>query len=160
MRFSHFVLCLGLLGFSSVSTANSDRMVDFLLNAKNTPPGVVFELLEGRESDMQWAISMVQSYSRRLREKFPDLDIAVVSHGKEEFALMTSNQKEFSGVHKAVKQLVQDDNIPVHVCGTHASWYQKNEEDFPDYVDVVSQGPTQLQTYVEMGYDLIVIEKP
>lgn len=154
LLFLAVVFCFPAQG---VLAASPEKMVDFLLQAKNPPEGVVFELLEGKASDMEWAIAKVRALSMKLRAKYPDLDIAVVSHGREEFALLTDNQEKFAGSHSAVKQLVAD-NIPVHVCGTHASWKNKTPEDFPDYVDVVPQGPDQINEYVNMGYDLIVIE--
>lgn len=136
--------------------ATPEKMVEFLLQAENPPDGVVFELLEGSIKDMDQAIARVQALVRKLRAKYPDLDIAVVSHGREEFALLSSNKDKYASSHTAVKQLLSD-NVPVHVCGTHASWRGKNPEDFPDYVDVVPQGPDQLNEYVNLGYDLIVI---
>ena len=57
-----------------------------------------------------------------------------------------------------MKSLVQDDSIPVHICGTHASWYNKTADDFPDYVDVTPAGPTEINNYEEMGYVLVVMQ--
>jgi hypothetical protein len=45
----------------------------------------------------------------------------------------------------------------VHVCGTHAGWYGVTPEDFPDYVDVTTAGPAQINDYEAMGYELIVL---
>ena len=80
-----------------------------------------------------------------------------MSHGREEFALQTRYQDENAQIHQQVQALVAED-VPVHVCETHAGWYGVSAEDFPDYVDVAPTGPGQVSLYQELGYDLIVIE--
>jgi len=141
--------------------SNVESEINIILaHADDPPAGVVFEIVESDESSLTWAIPEVKKYAAILREKFPGLDIAVVSHGKEEFALLKSNSEEYASVHKAVKSLVKQQDIPVHICGTHASWYDKAAEDFPDYVDVSPVGPAQINDYENMGYTLVVLEKP
>ena len=56
-----------------------------------------------------------------------------------------------------MRSLLADD-ITVHVCGTHASWRGKVDEDFPDYVDVAVSGPAQINDYQALGYELVVLE--
>jgi intracellular sulfur oxidation DsrE/DsrF family protein len=140
--------------------ASNQEQVERIVNSQSPPFGVVFEIVEGSKTDLDWAIAEVKKYARQLRQRFPDIGIAVVSHGREEFALMKSEEKNYQQVHATVKSLVQDDAIPVHVCGTHASWYGKSEKDFPDYVDVTPAGPTQIANYVDMGYIKIVLQEP
>ena len=50
------------------------------------------------------------------------------------------------------------DDVPVHVCETHAGWYGVEASDFPDYVDVAPTGPGQINLYKELGYTLILME--
>ena len=144
----------------SQAVASDREKVAGILAAENPPFGVVFEIVEGSKSDLRWAIAAVKKYSDQLRKRFPDMGIAVVSHGSEQFGLMKSEAENYKEVHTAVKSLVQDDSIPVHVCGTHASRYGKSAEDFPDYVDVSPAGPTEIANYVDMGYEKIVLEEP
>lgn len=149
-----------LAGFATASSADADKEIEIILSHPGDPPvGVVFETVEGDEDFLEWAIPQINKYVKKLRAKFPDINIAVVSHGKEEFALLKVNEKEYESIHKEVKKLVADD-IPVHVCGTHASWYGHEDEDFPKYVDVAPVGPAQINDYENMGYTLVVIEKP
>lgn len=146
---------------SSVALANEDqKQIDYILKMETPPLGIVFEIIEGSPDDLEWAIPRIVQFSRQLRDKFPDIAIAVVSHGSEQFGLMKSHAKEKSEIHKTVKSLSQEQDIPVHVCGTHASWYGKGEKDFPDYVDVTPAGPTQIANYEDMGYEKIVLEEP
>jgi intracellular sulfur oxidation DsrE/DsrF family protein len=71
--------------------------------------------------------------------------------------LQTRYQVENMEIHQQVQALVAED-VPVHVCETHAGWYGVTAEDFPDYVDVAPTGPGQVSLYQELGYDLIVID--
>ena len=154
----HLILA-GLLLASSATHASNQETIEQLLAQEDAPFGVVFEIIEGDADALQWAIPAINGYVRQLRKRFPDIGLAVVSHGREEFALMKSQQKDNAGVHKTVQSLVADD-VPVHVCGTHASWRGKGTDDFPDYVDVTPAGPTEIRNYEAMGYILIELQKP
>jgi len=141
--------------------ANNDQEeINHILKLKTPPFGVVFEIVEGDKNALEWAIPQVVKFSSQLKAKFPDIGIAVVTHGKEQFALMKQDNKANQAVHNIVKSLTQDQEIPVHVCGTHASWYGKTKDDFPDYVDVAPAAPTQISNYEDMGYEKIVLDKP
>jgi intracellular sulfur oxidation DsrE/DsrF family protein len=151
---------LGLLACTSQTFASVEGEINLILKQTEAPSGVVFEIVEGDEASLEWAIPQVKKQAERLRKRFPGLDIAVVSHGKEQFALETSKQENYQSVHQSVKQLTTQEDIPVHVCGTHASWYGKTEGDFPDYVDVVPAGPVQIRQYEDLGFILVTLEKP
>lgn len=156
-----FLLSLGLflVVFCGNALADMEYEINFLLKAQNPPDGVVFEIVEGKQSDLDWALPKVQEYTKKLRQKYPKIKIAVVSHGTEQFGLLSENKKTMKEAHQRVQSLVSDD-VPVNVCGTHASWYNKDDSDFPDYVSVVDAGPAKINEYQRMGYDLIVMEKP
>lgn len=149
-----------LLFIVTISHAAVEVTVDSVLQREEVPDGVVFEIVQGQENALEWAIPLIQADTKRLRERFPKIHIAVVSHGKEEFALLRENATKYSKVHSAVRQLTLEDDVPVHVCGTHASWYDKQDEDFPDYVDVAPAGPAQINNYRSLGYVWIVVKKP
>ena len=130
--------------------ANDD--INDILTMESAPPGVVFEIISGRTDKLDQLIPQVQTYIKQLREKFTDLPIAVVSHGREQFALTTKNNKQYPQVHNTVKSLVQDQDVSVHVCGTYASWNNVEEEAFPDYVNVSPAGPAQINDYTNLDY--------
>jgi len=156
----HFIILSILSFFLSAGTqASTQQEVEQLLTQNDAPFGVVFEIVEGNGDALQWAMPAVNKYVKQLRERFPDIGLAVVSHGSEQFGLMKSKQQENAKVHKTVQSLVASD-VPVHVCGTHASWRGKEANDFPDYVDVSPAGPTEIRNYEAMGYVLIEIGKP
>lgn len=141
--------------FSSTHAWSSD--VDDLLSAKQAPAGVVFEIVSGDSGLLSTLLPDVKIDIERLRERFPDIPIAIVTHGSEQFDLTIKNREKESKAHNLVENLVKSDNVDVHVCGTHASWFNVAPEDFPDYVDVTPAGPTQINNYEEIGYEVIVL---
>ncbi len=153
----HLLLASLLLIGPAVQAGNQEA-IGQLLAQDDAPFGVIFEIVEHDADALQWAIPAINRYVRQLRKRFPDIGLAVVSHGREEFALMKNRQADNAEVHQAVQSLVADD-VPVHVCGTLASWRGKSADDFPDYVDVTPAGPTAIRHYEAMGYVLIELKK-
>ena len=147
------VLIILNLGVFQVS---ADEVSDFL-RLDPIPDGIVFEIVEAGEGDLTELLPKVRQIIETIRTEYPDIEFAVVSHGREEFALQTRNQEIYSGIHDNVRSLVEDD-VPVYVCETHAGWYGVTAEDFPDYVNVAPTGPGQISLYEELGYYLVVIE--
>lgn len=134
--------------------------VEGVLAQRQPPEGVVFEIIEGSKKDLNWAIPRIREDTKRLRAKFPDLPIAVVSHGKEEFGLTRQEAKKRPEVHAMVKDLSENLDVPLHVCATHASWYEISPEEFPDYIEVSESGPAQINDYIALGYVLVIVSKP
>ena len=158
--FLSFLISLFALS-SAVATAADEDMdqmyVTELLAQDEAPDGVVFELI-GNEGDyLLNAIKKVETYKEQLQKKFPELKIAVVSHGSEQFNLTTAKQNSAKDTHKRVQRLVESD-VPVHICEVHASWRDVAPEDFPDYISVSSTGPAEIKNYQEFGYKLIIVE--
>lgn len=136
-----------------------DSPIHSVLNQAEAPPGILFEVVEDDADALDWALPEIIKLSQLLRGRFPGLDIAVVSHGREEFALQTLHQQSDAELHQQVQNL-RSENIPVHICETHAGWYGVQAEDFPDYVDVVPAGPVQIELYEQMGFIVIRLESP
>jgi len=128
-----------------------------LMSSSEAPHGVVFEIVEADEEALQDILPRVRDYIERLRARYPDTEFAVVSHGREEFALQTKYQQSYAEIHQQVQSLVADE-VPVHVCETHAGWYDVSAEDFPEYVNVAPTGPGQVNLYRDLGYELIVVD--
>ncbi len=149
------------LAFGLLMTAvvHADPEVEALLVADEAPVGVVFEIVEGQEDALAWALPRVKDYSERLRKRFPDLEIAVVTHGAEQFALLSSEAAgELAGIHDEARSL-GDADIDLHVCGAHAGWYGHVAEDFPSYVDVSPSGPAQINDYRNLGFQVIELQR-
>jgi len=146
-----------LMLFSAAAAAQPE--IERLLAASAPPVGVVFEIAEDDEEALSWALPMVVSASERLRVRFPGLPIAVVTHGSEQFGLLTREvDGPLAGLHGKARELRASD-IDLHVCGTHAGWLGHAPEDFPDYVDVSPAGPAQIRDYRNLGYQLVRLRR-
>jgi intracellular sulfur oxidation DsrE/DsrF family protein len=152
------VIPILFISLSGSIAYSSDRLVsvDHILSQKQPPAGLVFEIVSDDEDFLEVLLPELSSVIHSIRDKFPELPIAIVSHGKEQFALTRSNEDIEKNTHSLAREFV-DDGIDIHVCGTHAGWYGIAPEDFPDYVDVSPAGPTQIDDYEEMGYELIFL---
>jgi len=131
--------------------------VNDILKEQQPPPGVVFEIVSGQSKLLDKLLPSLNNDIKRLRKRFPDLSIAIVTHGLEQFALTSKNSQNSKIAHNLVKQLVKEDEIKVHVCETFASWQGISAEDFPDYVNVSPAGPAQINDYLELDYELITL---
>ncbi len=139
-----------------LSFAASGTSIEQVLAGDRAPSGVVIEIVTGDEEALNWALPMAKTYIEKLRRKFPDISIAIVTHGREQFALQKSKSGSRNKVHSLTRSLKKED-VPLHVCGTFAGWEGLAEEDFPDYVDVAPAGPAQVNDYLALDYKLIVI---
>jgi intracellular sulfur oxidation DsrE/DsrF family protein len=128
-----------------------------ILAMDTAPPGVVIEIVSNDEELLRSLLPQVRINIEKLRGRFPELPIAIVSHGTEQFMMMSDKAEEEQGTHRIVESLTKSDNVEFHVCGTHASWFDVMPEDFPDYVNVTPAGPTQIANYEELDYELIVL---
>mgnify|MGYP001815852737 CR=1 FL=1 len=146
-----------LLGLCQTVPADSTTSLKQLLNQKEAPEGVVFEIITEDDDGLEWAIPRTQQYIKQLHEKFPQLAIAVVTHGREMFSLQKRDAYGAREVHEQVQSLVQDQNVALHACGTYAGWFGVDPGDFPEYVDVAAAGPAQINDYRALGYVLITL---
>lgn len=150
MRALIFCLLCGLVG-----AVGAEPEVDALIASGEAPPGVVFEIVESDEDALAWALPRVIALTGRLRQHYPGLPIAVVSHGPEQFGLLDSNRGgAFDRIHAEAEGL-GGNAIDLHICGVHAGWYGHDASDFPAYVDVAASGPAQIRDYENFGYVLI-----
>lgn len=149
-----------LIWSATAQAAASDQAVNALLGAEQAPDGVVFEIASGDGTSLEWALPRIQGYVKALRERFPGIEIAVVSHGREQFSLTKDKRDSAPKIHQNVQRLVRDDSVPVHVCETYAEWNGVGAEQFPDYVQVAAEGPAQVRAYQELGYTLIKLRRP
>lgn len=152
----NFILILSYLIFpQAILASDSYNQIETILSQKEAPTGIVFEIVTGTENSLNWALPKAKKYIKKLRARFPKLEIAIVTHGDEQFALQTNKNKKYKKIHTLTQQLTQEENVPLHVCGTYASWRNVTEEEFPDYVDVTAAGPATINDYISLGYILV-----
>jgi len=146
--------------FLLAGAAVADADVERLLASETAPSGVVFEILEDDDVALAWALPEVERAAELLRARFPELPIAVVTHGQEQFGLLAVEASgHFGFIHNRARAL-DSSGIDVHVCGAHAGWYGHDAADFPDYVDVAPSGPALLNDYRALGYAVVRLEPP
>jgi hypothetical protein len=139
-----------------VSSASNDEL-DSILASESTPAGVVFEIVDWDDEYLERAIPWVNQQIISLRDQFPGLDIAVVSHGSEQFALLKNADAAYPEIHSNVQRLIRDHDIKLELCLGHAHMRGFDQEDFPDYVDIEASGPSQIAAYESLGYDKVVV---
>jgi len=132
--------------------------VQQILVLNEEPDGIVFDIETLDVNALPEYAPYVRDQILLIRKKFPNVDIAVVTHGAEEFAL----QKQAKGqqkLHNLFNQLVQDEDVSIHVCGAVAGLKKLSQEDFPDFVSFSASGLAQLNDYIAIGYTLVPIRQ-
>jgi len=157
----NLIAIIGTLIFSLIAgnalASKDNKTIGELLALDSAPDGVVIEIVTWDDDNLEWALPLAKSHIDKLKQKFPKIQLAIVTHGAEQFGLTKDSAKDKPAVHSLVKSLGKAD-VPVHVCGTFAGWRGLTDEDFPEYVDVTAAGPATVNDYVAMGYALIIIE--
>lgn len=138
----------------------AETPIESLLQQKQSPPGVVFEIVTGKSDGLKWALPEVKSYIDQIHRRFPDTHIAVVTHGREMFALEKSKTSKTDTQIKSLTQQLAQDGVTMHVCGTYAEHKGVSEEEFPDYVNVAAEGPAQIKDYIAVGYYHVKLTRP
>lgn len=147
------------LAFMAPASAH-DAVLQALLETHEPPPGVVFELVENDPEALQTLLPLIQDAIGRLRSRHPEIGIAVVTHGNEQFSLSRQQRGARQDLHEAVQSLVREQQVEVAVCATYASWRQVAPEDFPDYVQVAESAPARINDFRQLGYQVIRLRPP
>jgi hypothetical protein len=63
----------------------------------------------------------LERYVERLRQRYPELPVAVISHGDEVLAPQARNRHRYKRVHRIAEHLVKDLHILIQVCSTFAA---------------------------------------
>jgi intracellular sulfur oxidation DsrE/DsrF family protein len=120
---------------------------------------VVFEIVDRDPRALEVALPWVRQASQQLKTRFPDLPMALVTHGQEMFVLQSGARESNAAIHELAESLSRDDGIPVHVCETYANRRALAAEDFPAYIDVAPEGPAQVRNYEALDYVRLVVPK-
>lgn len=131
--------------------------LDAVLTRNTAPPGIVFEFSGSEEAALDSALPALRRDIDRLRARFPQVPIEVVSHGLELLSLTRENAFFYPQAHRAARAL-HAAGIPLTVCGAYADDFDLGPEDFPDYVSVVPSAPAHRDNL--MALDYVVIPYP
>ena len=146
------------VGLMSATAAFANRDLEALLAADTAPAGVVFEIVDWEKEYLQTALPWVSEQITLLRERFPGLAVAVVSHGREQFALLRDTELVFPEVHSGVQRLVSDHDVELELCLGHAGMMGYDASDFVDYVTIEASGPSQIAAYEALGYQKVIVD--
>ena len=143
-----------IMPLALLATLLHAETLDEILAMSEPPVGVVVEVIEPGAAALEQTISVISQAAIKIRQKFPALPVAVVSHGVEQFILTSNSIEQHQSLKSNVQKLVGDD-VDLHVCGTHASWRGITPEEYPDYIDVSPAGPAQINDYLNLGYVML-----
>ena len=133
--------------------------VEQIIQSNTEPEGVVFEIETLDPKALEILTDYVISQIKLIKRAYPAVDVAVVSHGAEEFALQKSASSEYADVHNLFNNLVSTQGVSVHVCGAVGGLKQLTQEDFPDFVSYSASGLAQVNDYKALGYSVVVIKE-
>jgi intracellular sulfur oxidation DsrE/DsrF family protein len=130
-----------------------------LLQARQAPDGVVFEIMAWEYNSWDWAAPLLRRYVDQLREKYPGLDIVLISQGAELFDLARRAALQET---PALRQLaaLSAEGVHIYISGDYARWKRLGEKDFVDFVDLAESGSALLDDYIELGFVPIKLEPP
>ncbi len=149
LRALAFGLLLGLYALATPA-----QTVDDVLARETPPPGIVFEFSGNEEAALETALPGLRADVARIRERFGDVPIEVVSHGLELLSLSRENAFFYPAAHAAARAL-HADGITLTVCGAYADDFDLGREDFPAYVDVVPSAPAHRDNLIALDYLVI-----
>ena len=133
-------------------------MITHILALEKAPLGVVFEVAGKDDGEyLPKALANIENYKQQLKQTFPDIQIAVVTHGLEQFELMSEKTTKYPQAHGLAESLVKSDT-PVYICGAHAASRGVETSEFPEYISIADRAPLQIERYQAQGYLLVIIE--
>lgn len=152
------VFLLSLMAYAE-SLPNPHPTVKQILQSSEEPDGIVFDIETLQSNALGELAPYVRQQILLIKNKFPDVDIAVVTHGVEEYALQRDAQKQNAGLHDMFNRLVQDQDVSVHVCGAVGGLKNLTQEDFPEFVSYSESGMAQINDYKALGYTVVAIKQ-
>ena len=152
-RFIKMVVYLSLMlaGSASASPSLHPQVANWI-ETNQAPAGVVLELLSREANFVENRTPYIQHQITALKQAFADLDVVIISHGRELEAFSKSFSRQ--PYQQAFEQMHQQ-GVTVHVCEVVAGRVNKTIDDFPSFIDVAPSGTAQLNDYKKLGYSVI-----
>jgi len=147
-------ILLSLLAMNLQASPQQD--VDELLAMEVPPAGVVFEVVSGDAEKLDEVLSRIHGWTQNLQERFDALPVVVISHGQEQFSL-TSDALENNQALSETIAMIRRDDVPVMVCGNHASIRGVDVASYPDAIEVVKAAPAAVRELRARRYAVIVV---
>jgi len=151
-----------ILSFFMISTFglfSKASQIEDILTLNEEPPGVVFELIESTGYAWTWAAPKIRSYVSQLREKFPNIDLAIVSHGREQFSLTKKSTSSITEEVSILHNINKKDSVDISVCGSHSQWFNVSRENYLPFINVAESGPALINDYKNLGFIVVLLEE-
>jgi hypothetical protein len=164
LRLAAVVCCLLFSGVIGTATAEMDEAlfpeqdtVNRML-LEDRPEGFLFLVMEDDAEALQWVLPRILHYAGQFKAVWPDLPLAVLSHGEEMMGLLSEYAPLYPQMHDNLRRLIEEFDASFHVCGAYAAMSGVAASEFPDYVDVVPFGPAEIENYRLMEYAVLSVE--
>ncbi|MGC9458147.1 MAG: hypothetical protein ACP5DC_11585 [Halothiobacillaceae bacterium] len=151
------VILAGLPGLS-VASGTTER-IDGILAADPAPPGIVFDIMTPEADALDRLLPEIEGWVDYIRDRAPGMDLVVVAHGNEMFALKEDQAFIHEAAHESAARLVAG-GIEVAVCGAYANMRQVDWNAFIDPVVVAESGPARVNDYRALGYEVVFVGDP
>lgn len=125
---------------------------------KEPGSGIIFTIRDYDEEALVWLVERADYYLYLIRKSHPKLPIAFMSHGDEVSSLKKDPEEQYIRLHQYIQHWIKDYHVIFHVCGSMAELLGLSQDSFPDYIDVVSHGPTKVKDYRDFGYHHVELE--
>lgn len=136
--------------------ASPQQDVDKLLAATEAPVGVVFEVVTGSGDNLDAILTQIHDWTKSLKKRFESLPVVVISHGQEQFSLTSDVLAKNTALQQALTTIRSDD-VPVMVCGNHASLRGVDTASYPQEIDVVKTAPATVRELRARRYAVIIV---
>lgn len=142
--------------------------VERIIQQQVEPSGVVIEVESLSPNAMSENVTFIQAQVDALKAQYPNLDVVIVSHGRElvELAkpevspqLGSASSPSQPSFLSAFENMSTNQGVTVHVCAVVAGWEGKSDQDFASFVDVSASGEAQINDYRALGYEVVIIER-
>ena len=153
-------ILLGMIIFANTAHAsNIHPDVQRLLNQVDTPEGVVFDIESADPNYWKNKGAFVRQQINALRSKYPDLDIVIVSHGRElkQLATASTSNQPYKGISSTLQQLANS-GVELNVCAVASQHQGIDASDYGKNIGVADSGPANRNNYIQLGYTAIYLK--
>lgn len=149
------ILLFILLPLSLFAKEYNHRILEqyVLSSSASEPEGVLIEF-KGNVDKWVWVTQRIESYIRQIRNKYPNMEIEIVVHGKG-IRNLTQASYDYGDAKKKLK-ILSDSGIEVSVCGAKSKKMNIPLDGYADFINVAVSAPARIQELKLDGYVHIV----
>ena len=156
----HLSVALLIFGVLSTTWVNAELhpAVAELISQAEEPEGVVIDIESNDPNYWQRRGAFVQHQIQSLKKQWPDLDIVVISHGRELKQLAAASQDKDSAIKRQIT-ILNEAGIEVQVCAVASDVQGLDEDAFASSIEIADSGPASRNNYIQLGYSVVYLQK-